>query len=70
MVVYLNSSLEIQNILKVLEVLVVLVVMVGLSLLLLDLMVVQQKSCPPFWAFMYAHSQVVSELGVWTSNQQ
>jgi hypothetical protein len=47
MVIYLDSSLAIQNIPKVLEVLVVMVVLVGLSLLLLDLMVVQQKSCPP-----------------------
>jgi hypothetical protein len=52
MVVYLDSSLAIQNILKVLEVLVVLV---GLSLLLLDLMVVNEKSYPPFWASLYAH---------------
>jgi hypothetical protein len=44
MVVYLDSLIAIQNILKVLEVLVVLV---GLSLMLLDLMVVQKKSCPP-----------------------
>jgi hypothetical protein len=47
MMVYLNSPLVIQNILKVLEVLAVLMVMI-LLLLLLDLMVVQQKSCPPF----------------------
>jgi hypothetical protein len=40
MVVYLDLSLAIQNILKVRDVLVVLVVLVGISFLLLDLMVV------------------------------
>jgi hypothetical protein len=45
MVVYLDSPLVIRNILKVLEVLLFLVVLI---LLLMDLMVVQQKSYPPF----------------------
>ncbi len=43
MVVYLDSSLIIQNILKGMEVMEVIVFLMGLSFLLLDLMAIQQN---------------------------
>ncbi len=66
MLVFLDSPLIIQNILKVSEVLVVLVVLI---FFLLDLMDIKQKSYPPFWASLYACSQGLFPLEsmVWTS---
>ncbi len=69
MVVCLDSPLVIQDILKVLKVSVFLVVLI---FFFLDLMVVQQKSCPPLWASLYAYSQGLFplEFVVLTSYQQ
>ncbi len=53
MAICLDPRLVIQNILKVLVVLI---------RLLLDLITIQQKSCPPFWASLYACSQSLFPL--------
>jgi hypothetical protein len=62
MVVCLDSSLAIQNILKVFE---VLVVSVGLSLFLLDIMAMEQRSCPPLLGIFVCTLTSFVPLGVW-----
>jgi hypothetical protein len=68
MVVCLDSSLAIQNILKVLEVVKVLVVLVGLIHLLLNLMVNQQKKLFTSLGIFVCTLTSFVPLGVWGLN--